>query len=171
MENFRSVDVKSLSENSFRLLDNDWMLITAGTRESFNTMTASWGGFGVLWDRPVAYIFIRPQRYTLLFMDKHPTFSLCFFHEKYRKILNYCGNHSGRQVDKIKNTGLIPVQTRKGTVVFEQARFFMECNKLYHGNILKENFIEKSLIRDIYPSGDFHHLFIGEIVECMQRIS
>ena len=37
---------------------------------TITTMTASWGGVGFLWHKPVSYIFIRPQRYyTKEFVD------------------------------------------------------------------------------------------------------
>ena len=51
-------------EDVFHLIGKEWMLITSGTIDRFNTMTASWGGIGWLWNKPVAYIFVRPDRYT-----------------------------------------------------------------------------------------------------------
>ena len=163
----KRVHVKSLKDNAFKLLDNDWMLITAGNKESFNTMTASWGTLGTLWNKPIAICFIRPQRYTFEFINKADYFTLTFFSEKHRDALNYIGSHSGRTTDKISHTGLTPVYTEHGNIYFSEARLVMECKKLYSDDIKAENFMISSLIKDIYPSMDFHRFFIGEIINCL----
>ena len=73
------VDPKAIHENVFSLIGDQWMLVTAGTAERCNPMTASWGGLGVLWRKNVATIYIRPQRYTFEFLEREPGFSLSFF--------------------------------------------------------------------------------------------
>ena len=87
---------KITKHDIFNLISKDWMLITAGDSTKFNTMTASWGGFGYIWNRPVAYIFIRESRYTHEFMDKGDKVTLSFFSEEYRDALKLCGSQSGR---------------------------------------------------------------------------
>ena len=101
----QKIDPKTLTMNPFTLIGDQWLLITAGTPEHCNTMTASWGGVGVLWAEPSATCYIRPQRYTKEFVDNSDYFTLCFFDESYRKALNLCGSTSGRDVDKIKECG------------------------------------------------------------------
>jgi len=165
-EHFEKVDVKVLSDNVFRLLDEQWMLITAGTNESFNTMTASWGSFGVLWEKPIATIYIRPHRHTLTFIEKNDFFTLSFFNSKYRRILSYCGQHSGRTIDKIKETGLIVTHTPSGNITFEQARMVIECRKLYHDELRPDKFVMKEILHRTYPDKDYHKIFIGEITNC-----
>ncbi len=160
------IDIKNLTGNVFQMFDDEWMLITAGTKESFNMMTASWGTFGILWNKPVAIVFIRPQRHTLSFVNKNNQFTMSFFPGKYRHILNYCGQHSGRSVDKVKETGLIPMFTPSGSISFEQARLIVECRKIYSDDIKAEKFIDKDIINTIYPTKDFHRMFIGEIIHC-----
>ena len=85
------------------------MLVTAGNAEKFNMMTASWGGLGFLWNRPVAFVFIRPQRYTFDFVERNEGFTLSFFGEEYRKVLQLCGTKSGREIDKVAETKLTPI--------------------------------------------------------------
>ena len=104
----KEIKPANIKDNPFKLIGGDWMLITAGTKESFNTMTASWGGLGVLWDKEVAFAFVRPTRHTFGFMEKSPVFTLSFFAEQYRPALEFCGAHSGRDVNKIAQTGLTP---------------------------------------------------------------
>src|SRR5512135_3733306 len=105
METMKNINPYEIDESVFRLLDKDWMLITAGNKGHFNTMTASWGGFGIIWNHPVAFIFVRPTRYTYQFLEQYDRFTLCFFGKGYRKILNICGSTSGRDVDKMARTG------------------------------------------------------------------
>lgn len=169
MKNLRRINVKDLNENIFRLFDDDWTLITAGKKNSFNTMTASWGGMGILWNKPVAVCFIRPQRYTFRFAEESSFFTLSFLDDSYRDILNYCGSHSGRKFDKVKETKLIPVETLAGNITFEQSRLVFECRKLYSDFLKEDNFISKELILRNYPGKDFHRFFIGEIENCYSR--
>lgn len=161
-------DIKSLDKNIFSMLDDEWMLITAGEENSLNTMTASWGGFGILWNRPVGFIFIRPQRHTLGFVEKEDLFTLSFFDEKYRDILNYCGTRSGKDVDKVSETGLIPAKSSNGGIYFEQAGLVIECRKIYSDSIKPENFLKKEIEKKVYSKKDYHHVFIGEIISCLK---
>lgn len=167
-ENFKKISPKGLLDNVFILLDNEWMLITAGEINSFNTMTASWGGFGILWNKPVAYIFVRPHRYTHQFTEKFSSFTLTFYEEKYREILSLCGSKSGKDIDKMKGIGLTPVAADNGSVYFNEARIVMVCKKLYKDNIREENFTSAEPLKN-YPTKDFHTMYIGEITQCLVK--
>jgi len=164
---FRETRPELLTDNPFKLIGADWMLITAGTPESFNTMTASWGGLGVLWERRVATCFIRPTRYTYEFAERSPAFTLSFFQEKHRKALQYCGTHSGRDGDKVRKAGLTAVH-REGFVYFEEARLVLACRKIYCQDIAPERFLDPS-IEGMYPQKDYHRMYIGEIVKCLEQ--
>jgi flavin reductase (DIM6/NTAB) family NADH-FMN oxidoreductase RutF len=162
----KPIHVKSLSGNVFKLLDDEWMLITAGTKAKFNSMTASWGTFGILWNKPVAIGFVRPQRYTYEFINKADYFTLSFYPQQYRDALNIFGTYSGRDIDKVDKSELHPIYTEKGNVYYEEAWLVFECRKLYSDDIKPESFIEHKLIGNIYPQKDFHRFFIGEIINC-----
>lgn len=105
---FRRIDPRSLSMNPFSLIAEEWMLVTAGSPGDWNTMTASWGGFGHLWNRDVAFVFVRPTRHTYGFMEREARFSLSFFGPGMRKALALCGSLSGRDVDKAQAAGITP---------------------------------------------------------------
>lgn len=124
----KKLEVKDLKENFFEAIGKEWMLVTAGTKEKFNTMTASWGGIGWLWNKPVAFVFVRPERYTYEFIEKSDYLTLSFLGEANKKIHAVCGSKSGRDTDKVKATGLKPVFTEQGNVLFEQARLSLEEN-------------------------------------------
>lgn len=165
---FQEIDITKLSFNPFTMIDKEWMLVSAGNAQKCNTMTASWGGLGVLWNKYVSYIFIRPQRYTMEFLEKEDYYSLCFFDESERKALSYCGSHSGRDVDKIKETGLTPAYN-EAAPYFEQAKLVFICRKLHGQNIDPACLIDKSIDGDCYPKKDYHKMFIGEIVKVLQK--
>lgn len=160
---FEEIDPKSLPDNIFGLLDDEWMLVTAGTEQSFNTMTASWGGFGILWQKPIAIIFIRPHRYTYSFVENNDRFTLTFFPDKYRSILNYCGQNSGKDVDKVKESGLTTYKLKSGSISFEEAKIIIECKKMYADDLKPEKFIKRDILQQHYPAKDYHKMFIGEI--------
>jgi flavin reductase (DIM6/NTAB) family NADH-FMN oxidoreductase RutF len=164
---FRTVDPFGLRDNVFKLIDKDWMLVTAGSLRSWNTMTASWGGLGILWNKPVAFTFVRPTRHTCGFMEKADKFTLSFFPPKYREALTFCGTHSGRDCDKAKQTGLSPVSPAAGTVAFAQARLVLVCRKLYTTDIDPARFLDPKIDRN-YPRKDYHRLYVGEVVRCLK---
>lgn len=166
LSHFTELNPYKLDENVFNLLDVKWMLITAGTSEHFNTMTASWGGFGVLWNKSVVTIFIRPQRYTYKFVEENPTFNISFFEEKYKPALNFCGSKSGRDYNKVKETGLTPVISPNNNITFQESYLSIDCKKLYTDDLKPDRFIDKTIIDKVYPSKDFHRFYIGEIAGC-----
>ena len=162
----RNITPEEITDNTFKLVGKDWMLITAGSPDSYNTMTASWGGVGVLWNKNIAWCVVRPGRYTYGFMEKAESFTLTFFDEEYRDALMLCGTKSGRDTDKAAETGLIPVAGElDGTTTFEQARMVLECRKLYFQDIDPANFVDAS-INGNYPDKDYHRMYVGEIVNC-----
>lgn len=163
------IEPEMIDRNVFELIGSDWMLITAGAPQSYNTMTASWGGMGVLWNRNVCFCVIRPTRHTYQFIEKADVFSLSFFEERYRSALEVCGTKSGRDIDKAAVTGLTPVAGRlAGTTHFEQARLVIECRKLYVHDIDPSRFLDPN-IDNLYPQKDYHRMYIGEVVNCLER--
>ena len=163
IEKFKELNPDNFKENVTRLIGKEWMLVTAGKKEAFNTMTAAWGGLGFLWNMPIVIIFIRPQRYTYEFTEKYPSFSLSFFEKKDRDILKFCGKYSGRDVDKMKETGLKQFESENGNILFEQAKINIECTKLYFDDIKESQFVLPAVDHKIYPEKDYHRFYIGKI--------
>lgn len=163
---FKEIDVYDIHDNPFKLIADDWMLVTAGNMQKFNTMTASWGTLGELWSKKVAFCFVRPTRHTHKFMEAANTFTLTFFDEKYREALDYCGHHSGRKVDKIAKTGLTPIEWEGKAVYFQQARLVLVCKKVYWQDLDPKHFLD-SEIDDNYPKKDYHRMYVGEIISCL----
>ena len=144
------------------------MLITAGDEQRFNTMTASWGGMGTLFNKPVATIYVRPQRYTYQFTEQQDTFSLCFFDPCYRDALTLCGTKSGRDIDKPRACRLDPIFDT--APYFEQAQLVVLCRKLYYTDMGDGVFVDKSVEAANYPERDYHRLYIGEIEKVYRHL-
>lgn len=163
---FCDVAVEFLEMNPFTAIGEDTFLITAGTAEHFNTMNASWGSIGVIWGRNALTIYVRESRYTHSFLDKCDGFTVSFFPPEYKEKLRWCGEHSGRDYDKVAETGLKPtyITGPKGDerVTFKQASLVFSCTKAAVLPLPKESFLLEG-IQDNYPGGDYHTIYIGFI--------
>lgn len=160
---FKKINVKDLSFNPFAKLADDWALIAAGTLENHNAMTISWGGFGILWHKTVAVIYVRPQRHTKLFIDDRQGFTVNFFDEKFKPALQFCGSKSGKDgVDKDKETGLI-ARNFEGFVGYEQANLVLLCENKYVSRIDETKFVDLDLMKTFYSLKDFHYVYVAEI--------
>ncbi len=168
MNTLKEISVSSLSFNPFDKIGKEWMLITSGDETKANTMTASWGGLGVLWGKNVVYIVVRETRYTKEFIDKNDTFSLTFLSEEYRSALNYLGKVSGRDEDKITKTGL-HLDYAEGTPFLAEGSLVLTCKKLSATPITPEQFLDNTIEEKWYKDGNFHTLYIGEITKVLAR--
>lgn len=168
MNTFKSIDIKDFTPDSFGL-KNKWMLITAAKPDgTVNTMTASWGGFGIMWNKEVVFVVIRPQRYTKEFVDNSNFLSLTFFDKSYHKDLAYLGKVSGRDEDKIAKTGLT-VMNDADAPYFKEAETAIITKKLFVQRIEEDAFLDKDIIDKWYPERDYHYLYIAEITKILQK--
>jgi flavin reductase (DIM6/NTAB) family NADH-FMN oxidoreductase RutF len=168
MSKFKTFKPRELKLDPFSAIGEDWMLVAAGTEKQANAMTASWGGLGVMWGKDVAYIVLRPQRYTKEFVDARESLSLSFLCGCYKQALSYMGRVSGRDEDKLKNSGL-SVSYRNGVPYFEEADVVLFCRKLYAQGLDESCFIDYSVPKKWYPKEDYHTLYIAEITEAIKR--
>jgi flavin reductase (DIM6/NTAB) family NADH-FMN oxidoreductase RutF len=167
---YRELKPYDLEDNLINLISNDWMLVTAGDMVKFNTMTANWGGAGYLWNRPVAFVFVRPERYTYRFMESSEGFTLSFFTERYREALNLCGTKSGRDCDKVSEAGLTPYFTELGYPTFTEARLVLECHKLFASQLTRDAFTDDEPLEIHYRTkGGLHKMYIAEILKVWLR--
>lgn len=162
----KPVDIKQLNLNPFTTIGDEWMLVTAGDKEKYNMMTASWGGVGVMWRKNVSFIVIRPQRYTLEFLEDKEYYSLTFFDSKYKSALNYCGSHSGRDVNKEKETNLTPV-FEEPAPYFSEGKLVLICRKMHKQVLEPSGFLDDTIDSQFYSQKDYHLCFVGEIVNVL----
>ena len=167
---FHEICAKDFENSVFHTIAKEWMLITAEKQMDgkpiANTMTASWGGAGVVWGKSAVTCYIRPQRYTKEFIDKEELFSVSFLKDGHRDALKLCGSVSGRDHDKIKETGLTPVFI-DGVPAFEEADTILICRKMYRTSMNPADFIDKDADSKFYPEKDYHDMYIAEIVKAV----
>ncbi len=159
---FKEIQFCDVKENVVDLLKNQWGLVTAGDENGLNTMTVSWGAVGELWAMDMTTIYIRPQRHTVNYLENNDYFTITFFDSEYKKALAFCGANSGRDCDKIKETGLTPVFDCKAPY-FEEAKLVLVCKKVAKGSFDADQMIDKSIIDSQYPNNDFHYIYYGAI--------
>lgn len=164
LSGYKNIAPEKIPGNFIKMLSQDWMLITAGNKDKFNMMTASWGGFGVLYNKPVVFCFINPARYTYKVIETQgDTFTISFYTEMYRDALNYCGTKSGKDEDKVKGSGLSPVEMPGGSMAFKEAWMIIECKKLVSQSLLPDS-INNNDVKANWLDKPMHKMYIGEIV-------
>lgn len=168
MHAFQQLPAESVEFNPFTKIGKEWALVSSGTKTKYNTMTVSWGGLGVMWGKNTVYIFIRNSRYTKEFIDNNDFFTISFLDEAYRDALNYCGSHSGRNEDKFEAAGLTPA-FRHGIPYPDEANYVIICKKMAAVPITKETFTDDSIESKFYADGDYHTMYVGEIIDMMAR--
>ena len=163
----KEINVYDLNLNPMKMIGEDWWLITAGNKNGYNSMTASWGHMGSLWERkngkahlglPTIIIYVRPQRHTKNYLDHEELFTLSVFDDSYKKTLGYLGRVSGKDTNKMEQVNLTPI-FENNTTYFKEAKMVFVCRKLYQSSLKKEGFIDQSLIKKI--------ILIQTFIPCM----
>ncbi len=169
MAQFKEVDIKDFTINPFTSIGKDWMLVAAEKDDgTVNALTAAWGGLGWLWEKPVAFVFIRQSRYTKEFIDEAGKLSLSFPSEEHREKLRYMGRVSGRDEDKIAACGLTVAH-------WEDIPYFEEGSTVILGHCVSEQlvtedcFIDPEIAPKRYPDHDLHSCYVVEIDRILQR--
>lgn len=164
----KEITAESLSFAPFNKIGKGWMLVSAGSPEKCSTLTASWGGLGIMWGKNVAVIGIRPQRHTLSFLDANDTYTLSFFDETYRSALSYCGSHSGGENAKIAEAGLTLIPN-ESVPMFQEASLTLVCKKLYRQPMDPKCLLDSSIDNHCYPDKDYHIFFVSEILKAYEK--
>ena len=156
-----------LDENILQIFNKDWALVTAGDKERFNTMTIGWGGLGTLWSKPVATVYVKPIRYTHEFLETNDYFTVAFFDESHKKALGLLGSVSGRDCDKVQQSGLTPRFLPHG-VTFCEAYTTLVCKKIYRQDLDLAS-IPQDAVNRYYQGEAPHTMYIGEVVEIVRQ--
>ena len=166
---FETILAQDIQYNPFEMIGKQWLLVSAGDKERCNTMTASWGGVGVIWNKNVVTVYIRPQRYTHELMEASDYFCVSVLPESMRQVLAYCGKASGRDEDKLAVSHLTP-RFEKTISGFEEADLNIYCRKLYAADLTPEGFTDPTLDTRNYPQKDYHTMYIGEIIKVEKKL-
>jgi len=163
------IEIKAaqIRENIFKLISKDWMLVTAGNSESFNTMTANWGFMGEMWGQDMVEIVIRCERFTREFIDREKRFTLTFVPDEMTKVLELMGSQSGRNFDKMHYAGLQPETLPSGQISFSGAKMVLECEVVYRDPLKPGKFIDSKILQDWYgkEKGGMHIRYYARITK------
>ena len=162
----KPIDISQLVIKPHHLFHHQWVLLTSGdfTAGKFNTMTIGWGAIGTMWSKPFAYVAVRHSRYTFEFMEKYDDFTLTAFPPEYHDALNLLGSKSGRDGDKIAESGLTPEAAAVvAAPCFKEAEIVVECRKIYANDLNPAHFLEDSIYKH-YPNRDYHRIYYGHIL-------
>ena len=162
----RFVSYNENLEKNIELLSKG-IFLTTKSGSKVNSMTIAWGSIGFMWGKPVFTVMVRPQRYTFEFLENNDFYTLSFFDDEFKKELAFCGRNSGKDLDKVKSTGLAPIFDDNFTF-FSQAKLVFVCKKIYTDFIKPDNFLDDS-IKINYENNDYHKMYVGEIVKCLVK--
>ena len=166
---FTSVSPEEFDENIFNLVGKDFTVITAG--EDPNSMVASWGGVGIMFNKPVTWCFLRANRYTLEKIRQTGTYTMCYFPDQYKGDIMQFGMKSGRNTDKMAQTNLTPFMTPDGYPAYKEAKIIIECKLIAASTVSKDEFYTdeaKTFLQEGYDEAkDWHKLVYGEITNIL----
>ena len=123
------------------------VMVTAADREGkSNIITIAWTGT-VCTNPPMAYISVRPERYSYGMLKETGEFVINLTTEKLVRATDYCGVKSGRDTDKWKETGLTPIPAQEVNVpLIKESPVNIECR-----------------VSEIRELGS-HHMFLARVV-------
>lgn len=168
MKEMIKIEPNELKASPIDIIGKEWMLVSAGSEESFNTMTVSWGSIGYFFNTNVATIVVRPERFTFEYLERESHFTLTVLADGHREALALLGRLSGRDCDKVAESGLTPTFTESGLPTFKEARLVLECRKIFGQMMTKDSFVDSELFDKWYneSKGNPHKIFMGEIINC-----
>ncbi|MBQ7070838.1 MAG: flavin reductase family protein [Ruminococcus sp.] len=97
------------------------VLVSCGDEQSPNVLTVAWTGI-LNTQPPVTYISLRPERFSYPIIKERGEFVINLPTEELVRAVDYCGVKSGRNTDKLAQTGLT---VTKGVAV--SAPMINEC--------------------------------------------
>lgn len=162
--NYTDKKITELNFNPFVKIGAEWALLGVTDGESKNAMTVSWGEAGVLWNKPIFTVFVRPTRHTYSLIENSDIATLSFFKEDMKKTLSYFGRVSGRNEDKLSK---ILHRTENGALLFDDATLTLVGKKLYYTDIDPNNFLDDSI--ELNYSNDYHRAYTYEIIEVIKK--
>lgn len=166
------MDLRNFNLAPLYTIDQEWAVLAVGRKEKFNAMTISWGGLGTIWNKPVATVYVKPNRYTYKFMEENEYFTISFYNEKYREDLKILGSKSGKNVDKVALTKFTP-EFLKNTTSFKEAKLTIICKKIYFQDLdinnISTDSIPQNEVDRFYKREPIHRMYIGEVIDIIDR--
>ena len=129
---YRKVELAECA-NTITDLMTKGVFLTTRAGDKINSMVIEWGHLGRIWNRPVFIAFVRTSRFTKEQLDKNAEFTVNFpIHGYSKEAFAVCGTKSGRDMDKIGELGLTPVDPRVISVPgLKEFPLTLECRVIY----------------------------------------
>lgn len=166
-ELFTNIPATDIKDNVFKLVGQDYTVITAGNDSLYNSMTASYGGWGQLFDKPTTWCFLRANRYTLEVIKKEQTYTMSYFADNYKDQVLFFGSKTGRNSEKMKENTLTKVSTPSGNISYKEARLIIECKLIQVTSVNPDDFYTEEGRRFVVDaskeSNEYHKVVFGEI--------
>ena len=167
---FKQISPEETCDNLFtllgKLLGKD-MVITAGNKDHYNSMTGSVTGLAFLFKKPTTWCFLREDRFTLEMILKEQTYTLSYFSNEYKKQIHFLGSKSGRDSEKMKEVKLTSIQTPSGDMSFKEARLIIECKLTQITTANPNDFYTqeaKDFVNEAYKeANNYRKMVFGEI--------
>ncbi|MCU7494296.1 MAG: hypothetical protein HF314_04160 [Ignavibacteria bacterium] len=164
---FRRISPEEICDNVFTLAGKVFPVITAGKEDHYNSMTASGGGFGMLFMKPATWCILQATRYTLELIQKEKTYTMSYLPDEYKKQILFLGSKSGRDSAKMEEVELTGVQAPSGDMSFKEARLILECKLTEITTPNPDDFYTqeaKDYINEAYKgANDYRKYVFGEI--------
>ena len=122
------------------------VLISCGSVENPNVMTAAWSGI-ICTEPTLVYVSIRPSRYSNEIIRITGEFVINFPTVKLAKVVDWCGVKSGRNVDKFKQMRITA----------------LSCDKISAPQIKESPISMECKVKQITNYGT-HDMFLAEVV-------
>ena len=160
--NYNDVAGDSIS----RIKKGAFLTVTSGGM--LNTMTIGWATFGYIWRKPVMMVAVRLSRHTFGIIENAQDFTVTVPLMDMLKETNFCGTHSGRNVDKFQACQLETADSRHvvSPIIKTSGRHY-EC-KIIHRSAMDPARLDGDYDAAIYPKKDYHTLYFGEILACYE---
>lgn len=122
----------NINDSANEFVSNDAVVLCMGKDGKVNPIAIGWKTLGILWSRSVIVIAVHPSRYSFQLLEKGEQAFTVNIGGSVNKYIDYCGTHSGKKTDKIKEGGieLIP-GTKTKIPVIKGAHLSYEC-KIIH---------------------------------------
>jgi flavin reductase (DIM6/NTAB) family NADH-FMN oxidoreductase RutF len=165
------VDYLDCLDETFKAFKEDRvLLVSQGKQGHPNVMTIGWGQIGIIWRKPIFTVLVRPSRYTYKLIEESGNFTVNIVPPPLKEVVQYCGTASGRDHDKFKEKGLTALPSSKVKCpIIKEGILHFECQVVNKNDLISSE-LAPSIIPNLYPKGDFHRVYFGEILACQREI-
>jgi flavin reductase (DIM6/NTAB) family NADH-FMN oxidoreductase RutF len=165
------VDYKECVEETIKAFgESRVLLVSQGKQGPPNAMAIGWGTVGIVWRNPIFIVLVRPSRYTYKLIEESGDFSVNIVPAQMKDVVQFCGTVSGRDHNKFEEKQLTAIPSSKVKApIIKECIFHYECQIVYKNDLVPSELAE-SIKPALYPKGDFHRIYFGEILACQREV-